>query len=319
MFHDEVSLRRDVIVKPIQFFVVPATLVVCKHVPTENDPTLHQLPIHLECMKKMRVQWQHFTTKGVLDHKLLLMLLCDHAPNVQTIINLMLKYGLLVKLQHDPASSISDPPLLSYIVPPLLPDIKPSLTCQHSSSFYFVFTTSNYLEGNFTFITNSDLETHGFLPHGLFERIIGKCVSWSQRTSKNNTLQNCALGHSSAILTFGSFRFQLKLMLELSSIEVKIEGNQPRAVMKRLCEIINDIIKERMNMLQYFTAVSFVRHGESSLIPLSSLNSAFERQSVMRNDNGDTIITPDQVHSQYHQWLDLKVQHEEWHVFLSYR
>ena len=44
---NEPGLRDVVILDPIKFFVAPATLLICKHVPTLDDPTHHLSLIHI--------------------------------------------------------------------------------------------------------------------------------------------------------------------------------------------------------------------------------------------------------------------------------
>ena len=153
-----------------------------QHVPTDDDPTYHLLDVHQECRKKKHVQWQRMTNEGIVDGDLLKLLLRQYSDNYSRIIRLMIKFGLLVHLQStDSSADISvDSDASQYLVPALLPNPKQSTSQwsdQHYSTCYFIFTTNKEFETSTT-ISENDLSVHGFLPEGLFERLLGKAVTW---------------------------------------------------------------------------------------------------------------------------------------------
>ena len=57
MWHDEEGLRDTVILDPINFFVAPATTVICKHSPVGDDPTHHQNSTHKICQQQYSVDF----------------------------------------------------------------------------------------------------------------------------------------------------------------------------------------------------------------------------------------------------------------------
>jgi hypothetical protein len=61
MWHNEPGLREMVILNPIEFFVKPATIIICKHSPDENDPTHHVSDLHKKASKKFMKKWIIFT------------------------------------------------------------------------------------------------------------------------------------------------------------------------------------------------------------------------------------------------------------------
>ena len=76
----------------------------------------------------------------------------------------------------------------SYLVPAFLPFIPISQTRLQpksrtggtgSNTFYFLFSTSNFLKFR-KGILWKEIEAFGFLPKGFFERLICRCISWSQ-------------------------------------------------------------------------------------------------------------------------------------------
>ena len=111
------------------------------------------------------------------------MLLTDYAENYSRLIRLMVKFGLLVHLQSSDShagSTQAESDNDEYLVPALLPEMKQNDTSwsdQCYSTCYLVFTANKEFEG-FTTITDSDLQVYGFLPKGLFERLLGKAVTW---------------------------------------------------------------------------------------------------------------------------------------------
>jgi hypothetical protein len=157
--------------------------------------------VHKLCRKKKHLQWQRMTRCGVVDGDLLRLLLAEYADNYSRLVRLMVKFGLLVRLQsedsradththtHSASNSDSDCDTSQYLVPALLPCAKPQSAAwsdQHFSTCYLLFTTSKELE-RFTTISRSDLEVYGFLPQGLFERLLGKAVTWvSERAQANS-------------------------------------------------------------------------------------------------------------------------------------
>lgn len=69
MWHDEEGLRDVVILNPIEYFVTPATTVICKHSPTEHDKTVHFVDVH-EQAKNHNVAWTKMIAKGVISEAL---------------------------------------------------------------------------------------------------------------------------------------------------------------------------------------------------------------------------------------------------------
>jgi hypothetical protein len=98
MWHDEETLRDVVVFDPIEYFVKPATTIICKHAPNHRDETSHLLEIHRK-VRKMHVQeYREMTGHGIVTENLLKALLQSHERNYPYIRQMMMKYGLLVPL-----------------------------------------------------------------------------------------------------------------------------------------------------------------------------------------------------------------------------
>ena len=307
---DEPELRNVVIMDPISFFVRPATIVICKHVPTADDPTHHLLDVHKICRKKKNRQWQKMTTAGVVESDVLELLLSDHSENIDKIRRLMIKFGLLVRLH----SGVSDKE--EYLVPALLPPAIEGAAWSDSQwhTCYLVFTTSEEFK-QYTTISTTDLKLLGFLPLGLFERLVGKAVVWSQSTSAHENYTSFLLKQDEAVLFFGSKRFRLKMHLDMSVIEVNIEGQDPRIVYERLMEQVQAIIGECLKSLHCFTTLMypfsicdsssppFQLTDETFLIPLDQIRSIVASHSVLNRPGGRRLLTESDAASMYRDWL----------------
>lgn len=108
----------------------------------------------------------------------------------------MYKFGLAVPLDrrsHDDAQSKGDaqadagPGISQYLIPALLP-LTPAgelddWTDKSYQSFYVVFSADEKLKTEADYVSKTDLLKWGFMPDGLFERILGKAASWCMQTS----------------------------------------------------------------------------------------------------------------------------------------
>ena len=123
------------------------------------------------------------TNSGIADQSVLHLLLTEYAGHYDQLVRLMTKFGLLVQLrsaEDHPSDSSTSSELDEYLVPALLPFSKQTLLTwsdQSYSTCYFVFTTNKKFE-TFATISEKDLHLYGFLPQGLFERLLGKAVAW---------------------------------------------------------------------------------------------------------------------------------------------
>jgi hypothetical protein len=124
MWHDQSVLRDVIILDPIEFFVKPAALIICKHIQDGNDPRMHFLPVHSKCKKMQFNKFIDLTTKGILNSSLLPILWEEFADRSPILLHLMCRYGLLVPLLYNTTNESSDvatvPPSEKYLVPSLL-------------------------------------------------------------------------------------------------------------------------------------------------------------------------------------------------------
>jgi hypothetical protein len=224
MWHDQPVLRDVIILDPIEYFVKPASLIICKHIQDGNNPTKLFLPVH----SKFR-NFDVLTKKGIVNSSQLSILWGKFAEDRRTILlHLMCRYGHLAPLLHFTTDESSDvvtiPASEKYLVPSLL-----SSSHQYKGQWlddgasyqtcYIVFSSKDL--GNKSIIKLTDLRSDGFLPDGIFQRLIGKVVGWCQLTSKVNV---DLLFKDLVILRYSRQRFRLSLKQDLSSIRLDVEG-----------------------------------------------------------------------------------------------
>jgi hypothetical protein len=233
MWHDQPVLRDVIILDPIDFFVKPAALIICKHVRDGNDPTMHFLPVHSKCKKMQFNKFNDLTTKGILNSSLLSILWEEYAEHSAILLHLMCRYGLLVPLLYNTTVDSSDvvtaPVSEKYLVPSLLSSSSNQFNekwLDDGASYqtcYFVFSSNEDMKTK-RIIQSSDLGSDGFLPNGLFERLVGKVVGWCQFTSKVVQIDTDLLFKDLVILRYGRQCFRLSLQEDLSSIRLDVEG-----------------------------------------------------------------------------------------------
>ena len=246
MWHDEPTLRDVVIMDPVKYLINPATIVICKHSPDGTDATSHELPAHKECQTKCFQDWPMFLKSGVVTEKMLDVLWKSFDAEHQTMLKaLCLKFGLFVPL-YDGATTMDR----KYQVPALLkrcPEhILNSNTISASlyrNTFFLVFSPYLALNKLCPVITVTDLRQYSFLPGGLFERIIGKAIVWSQTTSSNDyDIHDAALYKDFGILRFGNISFSLRLMTDSGCIRVDVDSVSPHVIEARMTELVQQVM-----------------------------------------------------------------------------
>jgi hypothetical protein len=233
MWHDQPLLRDVIILDPIEFFVKPASLIICKHIHDGNNPTVHFLPVHSKCKKMHFNKFYDLTTKGILNSSLLPILWEEFTDRSSILLHLMCRYGLLVPLLYNTTNESSDVVAVASSEKYLVPSLLSSSFYQYNEQWlddgalyqtcYFVFSSSEDMKAK-CIIQSSDLRSDGFLPNGLFERLVGKVVGWCQFTSKVVQIDTDLLFKDLVILRYGRQRFRLSLQQGLNTIRLDVEG-----------------------------------------------------------------------------------------------
>ena len=316
---DEPGLRDVVILDIIRFFVEPVTLIICNHISTPSDGTVHHKNIQVACRKNFPEAWNQMVSKGIIGLDLMNVLLRHHVQtcNIPVVIDMMLKYGLIVRLEQteDRVCEVSELPsqlLDNYLVPALLPRAECDVSTfqddiwkhvQHFDSCYFVFSSKTELNNLFLIRPRHDC----FLPKGLMERLIGKVVKWSQRTHVSSIHATTRLYQNYAVLSYGRRRFRLVCNPKISCIRLDIEGEHPLPVHDRIYDQICICVKECMGSLQFMTTLRFGTAKESeegfTLLNLRAIREVY-LTGVPLTVAGYAPISRHDVRCKYGLWLN---------------
>jgi len=344
----------------------------------KNDPTHHDLEEHKQCQKHLPDEWESLRDNGIL-YTTLLQHLWPHChlqtpkdlPEQGQLLRLMVKFGLLYPLPDDIVTYSGSSPTRQeaptypsqqpqdfttskrFLVPALLPsppaDLKDdTLWCSSSSSsssrlgyqtFYMFFTKKRRMTESPTVLL-VDMATDGFLPDGLFQRLLCKVLRWCIQTSRKN-IHDFGLFDTLVVLFFGSQRFRLQELPSLSAIRVDIEGANPRIVMDRLLEQAKEVISECMGALLVMVLVPFIdkngptsanqnilagrENGEDRLLLSVSeiVRTAKDRGVLTNRAGGRQLLSSSEILQLYAAWIPQILLRDgvvsSYDVFESYR
>jgi GTPase SAR1 family protein len=339
MWHDEDTLRDVVVFDPIEYFVKPATIVICKHNPDKVDGIYHSMEIHRKVKKVMSKEFREMIQHGIVSEALLIALLEEHSSNYKFIKQLMLKYGLLVPLLLSQSSECEDDnennegldQEVLFLAPALLPENNNqthSITSSSSHSFSFVFTPSKDLS-HMSIVSLDDCKQLGFLPSGLFEKLITKAITWSMTTSdyvSRSNLFNCYKNY--AELAFGNQRFQMSVDYYHNLISIHVlGGNNPVSIHDRLRDQIQEIISECLKSLKFISVLNYqlqqpnADRRNSLFIRLNQIRSLVEKKSALSINipGGRNLLSSAEALQLYGPWLTDFLSYNEFDLFISYR
>ena len=340
LWHSDRGTRDVVIKDPIKFFVKPSANIICQHTASATEPTVHLLPEPI--WQKIRSDEQHkkdfkvMKTIGIVSHRLLECLLSEgeHSECWGIVKLLMIKYGLLVPLRRDEGDG--NDTNLKYLVPALLSegarDANSGDVIGHRFYFHFSATVSSNSDDCLGY---SEMR-EGFLPGGLFVRLIGKVLGWSQDTTRSNTKNWTCHKHWMSVF-FGPQEFRLTYLVDFNAVQVDIVGQgTPVAIHARLHSILDSLIKEHFKSLKMVTLLAYDVEGicqesmrndrplsaaQSLLIPLTSIRTAMKDHGNLHFGDkhpGKKCMSEADVIQQYGLW-HVQTRGEKYDVFVSYR
>ena len=346
MWKDSSPLDEVVIIDPVEYFVKPASAVICKHKPSARDATLHCEPVHQQCQRKDKMLWGEFVNFGKLYISILWDIIFSFTGDVTSTTNIILymtHLALIVPISNsnevsDALSSVpSTAPWAAlvgrlkttrFIVPPMLPVCSTSFHGADNwtsgpsySTCLIVFSTNESVKSKPVFI-GSELSSYGFFPIGTFERLIGKMVAWSSRTSAGT--DGCPMFKNMLTLRFGSQRFRLSLIPELNSIRLDVEGENPLPVYRRVMELLGEVVKEAMNFIVIVTVLPLTIENllatSSAFVNLDNVELAVaDSGRVIARDDINVVLTSPQLRDRFSKWLVTGGARSWYDVFLSHR
>jgi len=343
-----------VILNPIGVLGHPIAAVICKHKPTLGDATWHKLPIHRACQAEDAFKWDEFVNLGIIDVSFLWKIIFSFVQNSDATVNVILYTILLatlVPISHVTLEGHSNTAVPAdaawrqlvdllkasrFIVTPLLPLCNEASrtgdnwgTGVSYSTCVIVFTIDTYVASK-AILRGAELASYGFIPIGTFERLIGKVLAWSTRTSGDDVASG-NIYKNLLILRFGSQRFRLMILPDLNCIRLDVEGENPLPVYQRVMEMVDSVVKECMSFIVVFTMfVVPTDVGTGVGAQLDSSAVFVNKENVQRAVDGDMMLSRvfDDVSVElgsvrlkelYGRWLPSKGFKAFYDLFVSHR
>ena len=257
---------------------------------------------------------------AVLSRPLLELLLSEHEGNKEAIIALLVKYGLLVPVDggEDREGSVVAAQQL-YLVPSLLyasPIISARPKVAYHTRCVLVFSATDSFGPRKSSYSQADILRDGLLPSGLFSRLLGRAVAWSQQTS-HATLDAMALSADRASLVFGNQSLRLVECRAERFVSLEIEGRNPTAVQIRVLELIEKTLAECMPILACFVLLPFQDGSSISYVPLDLVRSRLKDHDKLRLAGG-LVLEEAELAAHFGLWTIAAVVFL-YDLFISYR
>jgi len=314
MWIEEKGLEDVIILDPINYLVKPATTILCKHVATKDDPyrTRHVIAeIHGESKKDYGEDWMRMLEYGAASEVLVKDLLkryydyqgrsnkayknANEDEMRDKVMLLMMKYGLMVQssamyfipslLPPDPSKILvnKDSAITQNILSRLSRRkaiISSPLSQALNFSLFFHLSESKLFAHDV--VSCVELQRKGFLPSGLFERLVGPFTqslidkvdggdASSESLDKLFRENKLIIGFQDKIqVVYKHHVVRLRKRLEENRIEVEMElhneedmseeeKQEEREMMSRIyedvIEIVERVLRECYSSLQVITMI----------------------------------------------------------------
>jgi GTPase SAR1 family protein len=270
---------------------------------------LHALPVDETARRARPAEWRMLVEEGLLSRPLVELLwegLTDSVGERDILLHLLQKYDLLLiwRMAHPPkpvgrstpsgdaagtASTVDEGHV--YMVPSMLPQrpIRRTEPAQKMPSFYLVFREDLSSATDLPSVNGSSELTFeeaakGFLPQGLFPRLLKKAASWFQHTAFGGVggggrqfggERKPVLCKQYAELSFGPVHFSLELLEAQQLVKVQLLVQNPTLVVERLEQMLAAIKEETLPNLEYMVAVHVAPDAQGLLISLDRVQSIF--------------------------------------------
>jgi GTPase SAR1 family protein len=228
LWYDEPGLKETIILDPVTYFVKPVTRVICQL-------DVHMSDCHRRCRKHRREEFDNLFSTGVATPDVLSRLLSSEGEDADTIILLMLKYGLAMYWWTGGTGAAAVVDNKRYLIPSLFPTTPSSLIAKDWTenntvrSAYFVCSLDKALGK--VILRECDLPNYGFLPKGLFDRLLCTALEWCRENDSGEpVLPQLTLCRSFAILKASGRWFRITLLPVNHCIQVDVVGGDSGVV-----------------------------------------------------------------------------------------
>jgi hypothetical protein len=206
------------------------------------------------------------------------------------------------------------------------------------STLYVLFSLRDQLEHYL--VDSSDIHGTCFLPGGVFERIVGTLLGWSQNTVQGGRLglRSVMLHQDMASFALGQQRFRLVHSADLHCVRVDIEGSNVMGIQTQVLNALGRIVRDDDVPLRYFTTALLDTSSSSSgavidssipipgvlseqqlLIPVRKLHRCLDSHQALRANNRQRLLEPSDIRRRYARIVPLKPELPIYDVFISYR
>eukprot|EP00041_Stephanoeca_diplocostata_P031727 m.995096 g.995096 ORF g.995096 m.995096 type:complete len:1471 (-) comp24015_c0_seq6:198-4610(-) len=329
MWHKDPALRDWIVLDPAKYLVGPATKIICEH-------AIHAPPEH-RAAQRLRAEWNMLSGESAtLDRRLLPALWAEQdAVHHDQLLFLMIKYGLVVPITDDAPPAATAPrtpssgsssttttggaPRDLFLVPSLL---KPKPLSQRPGDaleclFAFGTDEKQFSGRNASSTVEVSALKDGFLPNGIFSRLLGKVV-----LRNNQTLgMPPQLSKSQARTSFGSQKFTLQEVGELNAVRLHLEMDNPVGVITIFQDLIQETLDECIPNLKFTLLLPLPSDGETqqggALIARDVLINACNEQSPVWI--GEQSLEPSYLREHLAEWLPPSGELDAYDIFFSYR
>jgi GTPase SAR1 family protein len=310
MWYNEGCLKDYVIINAVDAFVTPITRIICQ-------TGVHNNEARARCKQMNEEAFELMVARGIVDAKLLTDLLNygpgpgfkrfrGHAMDHQTefIVALAAKYRLLV-----PWESVGGSPQY-YFVPSLFARCGTgSLSNIEAGAVGPVYFRVSLRKSTVERVSGV-ARKKGFLPHGLFDRMMCIVLEWAQLTPDNDP-STFELFRDGAVLRFANTKFCLRCMPCRHCIRLTaVDGGTPCTLVKRLNGCLSTAIRECSQSL----AAEVCLLVDDVMMPICT--DSFQPCAAALQQNGiDVAVVLDHC-----PWMQAAAaRSDQFDVFISYR
>jgi hypothetical protein len=274
MWHNVPGLRGVVILDGINFFVEPATRIICDI--RSHDPAIYSTDPDIKtiisaCYDRFGNDWRNLYTSGVASLGVVRALLqprrSDRTPGDQDVlIRLMIKYGLAIEwkpLQQRQLPASSNPQALEALLEPqyVFPALFRYRNCAESVDWtqssarplFLVFALNDFQEK--VTLQPGDMAQSCFMHGGIYDKFITAVLDRSQLTP-NIGFGTFEITGLYAELQLANVRFRMRSLLSMNCIQVDVPdiGLMP-IILRRLMIMWDAIANELGNHLRMHPCV----------------------------------------------------------------
>ena len=262
-FHDLLILRPQWIADTL-FAVVTRPQFRSAHVCNPNDGQGN--PQQEPATELMR-EWRAFEAGAVAGETLLARLWSNAEEDPPLLTALMVHFDLMLELPAARRGSTTR----AFLVPSMLPPYRANTSTWTpltgaEPACYLVFGQKNSDEVELLTVNHESGATrvsdrvHGFIPEGLWFKLLVRCARWSQHTDSEWCAQHLtrSVRRDRARFSFGAQQFELRLHRAEHAVRLLVLGGcgqYPLGVLRRVRDIVDATLKEHFPRLHYFVAL----------------------------------------------------------------